>query len=797
MKHLLYTLIHGEPTADLGTASIFDLLAPSLDTWNNPVTASSGTYCTMSESGSLSEGYTFTNLTATDAVASGSQSTLYTFPYASFCYDKKILLPPDAVISFDLTVNTSAASIELFLDGGRPDVNEKAGRKIVLNSLISSNVASGSGYLKPGIYTGAIRVADLIAANDLPADSNVWVSGIKVFVPGHHSDTVTVRTLSVDRAYQVKNRDIYATNPYATVRDGLKLEGETEDLTTEITGMDFYINGRRSSLPSLTPNTNTDYKKTYHTQTMSRTFNFPDGYMLDMPADWQPDYSLSALRSRFSSDTCVLTVSKEWQTTYGNSYYGWVTYKDEYLTPYLDDDDFLKANSIRRVRETEPSEVTVEGYTVWRYDLAINRKGIEMPYYSIVLIRKFYVYNTYYLLVLKSKAPTDGLMDRLLRSFKPFSTYGTAINLQGQYNRVIPKSWNDETKAYYNKLVNQNTTDWGFFSASMVDTSDDTYSLQYNKIQPEHTRIKRVTNKEYGIMPTYQHLSYGSTLPKFPSDMANEFAGGNGFNGKPVLQFTYQYTSTNNTNLSGETPIYKVLSGYYDTWFHRLAKSIKEYGKPILFRLNNEMNTDWTSYCGMVSLLDPDIFVQGWQRLYDIFEDEGVDNCIWIYNPNTPGYPPAKWNDPLCYMPGENYMQILGLTSYEMGNGSSLSSFQSMYTTVYEQCKDNFGNYPWVISEFGCGSGGEKQYSYYYGEWVDTELYRNSDKQYNWIQDMFTCLNNRDKAEYAFCRNIKGAVWFNVNDYANIGGKDYILNALKMDDTYTFAAAWNLFRSNI
>ncbi|MBQ9413653.1 MAG: dockerin type I repeat-containing protein, partial [Clostridia bacterium] len=276
VKYLLYILIHGEQPVDLGTATAFNLLAPSLDTWNNPIKAVPKAYCTMKESGSLSSGYTFTNITSTDEAAGGSMLNPYSWPYASFCYDKKILLPAAATISFDFTVDSTAASFELYLGGNRPDVSEGSARKIVLNTYMTSNIASYSGDIQAGTYTGAVRVGDLISSGQLPSGSLtagcLWVSGLKIFVTGYNNQTVTVRKLSVDQAYQLDNSAIYETDPYGAVRSGLILSGETEDLQTEITGMDFYINGRRSSLPSLTPNTNTDYKKTYHTQTMSRTF---------------------------------------------------------------------------------------------------------------------------------------------------------------------------------------------------------------------------------------------------------------------------------------------------------------------------------------------------------------------------------------------------------------------------------------------------------------------------------------------------------------------------------------------
>jgi len=372
-------------------------------------------------------------------------------------------------------------------------------------------------------------------------------------------------------------------------------------------------------------------------------------------------------------------------------------------------------------------------------------------------------------------------MEKILRSFVPFTSKGRAVNAQGQYEVTVPSNWNAETKAYYEKLQTQDTTDFGFFSASMVSKSDGSYSTQNDKIRSEYNRLSTATGYDYGIMPTYTHLQYGSSYNQFPTDMAKTYAGGNGFNGKPVLQFTYQFTSNNNGDLYAQTPMYDILRGKHDAQFRRLAKDIKAYGKPVLFRLNNEMNTDWTSYCGMVSLLDPDIFVETWERLYTIFEEEGVNNCIWIFNPVATTTPYCAWGEDLCYMPDAKYVHVLGLTSYEMGNGSSLSSFKSMYTKVYNKSKDYFINHPWVISEFAAGAGGEMTFDWNIDQWVATELGRNADQQAAWVTAMFDCLNNKDAEANAFCRNIKGAVWFSTNDSTKIDGTKYVINYLELD----------------
>ncbi|HPE94651.1 MAG TPA: glycosyl hydrolase, partial [Bacillota bacterium] len=378
--------------------------------------------------------------------------------------------------------------------------------------------------------------------------------------------------------------------------------------------------------------------------------------------------------------------------------------------------------------------------------------------------------------------------DTIVKSFCEITPHGTAQSIETSFECSVPDYWSDETKAYYNKLMTQTSTDWGFFCASMPSDNSSSYSTTLTKLNAEQARLEAAFDHSFEIIPTYTHIAYGSTPHRFPNNMASETAGGNGFNGKPVLQFTYQFTTLNNSDLSGYTPMFDILRGKYDDQFRELAQDIKAYGKPVLFRLNNEMNTDWTSYCGIISLLDPDVFIMTWERLYDIFLEEGVDNCIWIWNPIATSCPYSNWGEALNYLPELDYVQALGLTYYEMNNGSSVSSFSSMYTTLYNKNMPWFDNYPWIISEFACGAGGEKLYNWGTSSYNDTVLGRNQALQAQWVKGMFKALN--DKENNAFASHIKGAVWFSVNDYATIQGKSYITNKLSITDdlTQTIAA---------
>lgn len=75
-------------------------------------------------------------------------------------------------------------------------------------------------------------------------------------------------------------------------------------------------------------------------------------------------------------------------------------------------------------------------------------------------------------------------------------------------------------------------------------------------------------------------------------------------------------------------------------------------------------------------------------------------------------------------------------------------------------------NYPWIFSEFVCGAGGD----------ASGIRYRNQASQVEYVKGMFADFNDRENHPYL--QNIKGAVWFSVNDYPGDGG---VINQLQLE----------------
>jgi len=179
-----------------------------------------------------------------------------------------------------------------------------------------------------------------------------------------------------------------------------------------------------------------------------------------------------------------------------------------------------------------------------------------------------------------------------------------------------------------------------------------------------------------------------------------------------IIEYTFQVLGNNDDPVV----MYEILEGKYDKLINQVAEEIKKYKGDVLFRLNNEMNGDWCSYSAWFTQTDTDIYNAVWVYFYEIFEEKGVDNALWVWNPNWGDFPEFKWNHYLNYFPGEKYVDIVGLTGYNTGTyyqHEYWREFEEIYDPMLEEYTEYF-NYELMITEFGSNSvGGDK------AEWIE------------------------------------------------------------------------------
>jgi hypothetical protein len=151
-----------------------------------------------------------------------------------------------------------------------------------------------------------------------------------------------------------------------------------------------------------------------------------------------------------------------------------------------------------------------------------------------------------------------------------------------------------------------------------------------------------------------------------------------------------------------------ILAGEHDPYIDNWAERAAEYGNPIYLRFAHEMNTPvgktyWYPWQG-----NPEQYIAVWQHVHDRFVAAGADNVLWVWS--------VAWmnDDAMLYYPGDDYVDVAGLTVLNFGEGkpdSTWRSFGELYSI--QQSRVLAYGKPVMITELGTAEqGGDK------GQWI-------------------------------------------------------------------------------
>ena len=464
-----------------------------------------------------------------------------------------------------------------------------------------------------------------------------------------------------------------------------------------------------------------DVREIQVTKGRKTLINHSRGFMLSFPLDAEFDFTAAQEYISVKCEDMSAVISKEYSTYPDKSQTK--QFVDDYLHKYMLDERYMEQNKIT----LHKNSVEKIG-DFWVQVVALSRTPLPdspVKYNSYVYCYIYTDSTMFYRIMFKAPKYTDELMEEIYKTLYSFSINVPVRGPSDTYTDfkpIIPEFWSQETKDFYNELVNQNGCKWGLYQPLAVVNNDFT---DIYKVEEE------IDYKFDGLL---EYRYYFEDMPIDGIKKAYE-------DGK-IIELTLQTSTVMNENLDGYNPVFDIMDGMYDWRFKIMARQIKEIGHPILFRLNNEMNSDWTSYGSSACLDDPEIYVELWRKIYNIFKDEGVDNAIWVFNPNDESYPPCGYNSTIAFYPGDEYVQLFGVTGYNTGtyyaveNGERWKTFSEIYDNIMDKHYKVYGKFPWIITEFASSSvGGDKV---------------------QWINDMFNDLKNYP--------NIKMAFWFNSAD---------------------------------
>ncbi len=442
--------------------------------------------------------------------------------------------------------------------------------------------------------------------------------------------------------------------------------------------------------------------------------NKTDGYSLSLPREMKlTDIGATNIRLVLEDQHRKLEIYKQPLVGINPSPQVYITYSNRFLS---NTDDHRLELLKQRTIGAHPAEIRL-----WSRKKLAKVANDKNYYASVDLIAGKAVYTFF----IKSDLPfdeTNGYLD-LVENFATFEPTATAADFKIRETANV--SWNEETRSLYEKyFLSGGELTWGIFEPTAP------YSFE-NLTQLE-------ANLDYNFKFLLVYKSVQKTFPK--GYVKNTLQGA--YDQGKIVELTLQTVAQG----PGEgNMVYDILDGAYDEFLTAFAKETVEFGHPVLFRFGNEMNGDWCVYSAYHTAKDTDVFVELYKYIYGIFEAEGADNVIWVWNPNEKSYPDYKWNNELLYYPGDEYVDLVGITGYNNGTyyqaiGETWRGFTEIYDPLYQRVAAILEK-ALIFSGFSSSSvGGNKE---------------------QWVRNMFANLYKYPK--------IKLAIWWNGCDWDQDG----------------------------
>jgi len=437
--------------------------------------------------------------------------------------------------------------------------------------------------------------------------------------------------------------------------------------------------------------------------------NYVHGYSLKVDQGMQVDMDYSGICAVLENDHKRIEIYKE-NLPSNVSQQAYISYSNQFL-----------ANTADHTKEYE-DRTTIDGRTIhilqWSRPKLSRIENDKNYYVSFEILSGS---RETYTIFVKSDTPfyLTGGYHYLVNDFKTFAPTKSAYMRKTQEVSVENRGWNQETQDFYLQYFSPDSTlQWGIFEPK---APDDFTQLNY---------LETIMEYQFPILLNYTNFDNNYKHPNL------EYRLQNAYKNNKTLELTLQ---TSWKNAGEGNMVYDVLNGEYDEFLKNYAATVSEFDHPVLFRLANEMNGDWCPYSSYNTSKDTEIFKELYRYVHQIFTDSGVDNVIWIWNPNGKSFPDFQWNDAVMYYPGDEYVDVVGLTAYNTGTyypGENWTGFAELYDPLYAKYKALYSQ-PMMITEFASSSvGGDKNL---------------------WIKNMFEHIESYPE--------IKVAVWWNGCDW--------------------------------
>ncbi len=462
-----------------------------------------------------------------------------------------------------------------------------------------------------------------------------------------------------------------------------------------------------------------DQYKLEHGEEYNTFTNYVDGYSLLVDKDLEVDMTYSEIGTSLYSEDLIVEIYK--QSLRNVSHHTYVNYSNEFLNNRYDHSLDFEKTLILNGRSVQ--------ITAWTREKLSRVENDKNHYICMEIKEGDYGYTIF----IKSATPISGDKDLYEYFANSFNTFEPTVDAVSFKSKVIPiedKGLNEETVDFYNKYYSEDAElTWGIFE----------YTSNYFEFDIING-YEEYIGYEFPIMLIYTKFEKDEMAHSLEQRLETSYAEGK------ILELTLQTSWLDSGNV-----VYDVLNGEYDEFLTEYAEIVADFGHPVMFRLGNEMNGDWCPYSSYNTSKDTIMFREFYKYVYSFFENADADNVLWVWNPNEKSFPNFNWNHELMYYPGDEYVDIVGLTAYNTGTyyyeyGERWNEFDTLYDHLYYDYVEKY-NQPLMITEFGSTSNGGDKLA--------------------WTKNMLNKINEYDR--------IKVAIWWDGQDWDSQGNvaRDY------------------------
>lgn len=142
-------------------------------------------------------------------------------------------------------------------------------------------------------------------------------------------------------------------------------------------------------------------------------------------------------------------------------------------------------------------------------------------------------------------------------------------------------------------------------------------------------------------------------------------------------------------------------NGSLDDRYTAIARTVADFEAPVLVRFAHEMNGAWYPWSESFGPNSRGEYVRAWRHVHDVFAAAGATNVVWTWSPNVLR---GASSDLASLYPGDDYVNLVGLTGYGVAGEKSVSTTYDPTVNALRAITDK----PIMLTETGVEPSADK-----------------------------------------------------------------------------------------